>query len=95
MKPAFKCEYCKFIGTEEEVRKHEADCYDNYDLRGCNTCTHKKTYSSKSKEILWNYKCDCGVEIPEGKMMVNCIKYERKEKMDFVDDLFGGLFGGF
>ena len=30
MKPVFKCEYCNFIGTEEEVIKHEDDCSSNY-----------------------------------------------------------------
>lgn len=95
MKPVFKCDYCQFIGTEEEVHKHESDCYDNYDLRGCTTCLHKKTRSSKSKEILFNYKCDCGVEIPDGKMMINCIKYDRKEKTDTIDDFLSAMFGGF
>ena len=31
MQPVFKCEYCRFMGTEEEVKKHEAECVDNYD----------------------------------------------------------------
>jgi hypothetical protein len=83
------------MGTEDEVRKHESECLDNYDLKGCTTCMHKKTCPSKVEGVLWNYKCDHGVEIPEGKMMINCSKYERKKNMDFVDDLFGGLFGGF
>lgn len=95
MKPVFKCDYCKFVGTEEEVRKHESECYDNYDLRSCTTCAHGDTCLSKSEDIIWSYKCDCGVEIPEGKMMINCAKYDRKKKTDFVDDLFCGLFGGF
>lgn len=94
MKPVYKCDYCKFMGTEEEVRKHEAECYDNYDLRSCTTCSHKKTYPSKTKNILWNYKCNCGIEVPEGKMMTNCKQYERQEKTHAFDDLFGAMFGG-
>lgn len=96
MKPVFKCDYCEFMGTEDEVRYHEnEDCYYNYTKRSCTTCTHKKTYFSK--EIITSgfcYKCDCGIELPEGKMMVNCKSYERNEKKSDFDDVFGGLFGG-
>lgn len=89
MKPVFKCDYCNFIGTEEQVRKHEdEDCYDNYTKRSCTTCVHKSIASLKQ------YKCNCGIEIPEGKMMTQCKKYERKEKNDTFSDLLGGLFGG-
>ena len=93
MKPVYKCDYCNFIGTEDAVREHEARCYDNYDLRGCTTCTYKKTCPSE-KPLAWHFECDCGLEIPEGKMLVGCEKYERKEKTvynDFLDGLFGGL----
>lgn len=33
MKPVFKCDYCNFVGTQEEVEKHEPTCIDNYDKR--------------------------------------------------------------
>lgn len=89
MQPVFKCEYCKFMGTEEEVKKHEAECVDNYDKRSCTTCKHRKTYCNPT----WRYECENGIDIPEGKMFENCSSYERKEKVDY-GNLFGGLFGG-
>ena len=96
MKPVFKCEYCTFMGTEDEVYKHEEEeCLDNYTKKSCTTCNHKETYFPKEmRRLTMCYKCKCGIEIPEGKMMVNCKSYERKKKNDFVGDMFGGLFGG-
>lgn len=86
MKPVYKCDYCSFMGTEEEVTKHEVDCMDNYDRRSCYTCLHKKG--------LVKYECEAGKEIPEGKFYEFCPQYERKEKSEHpFDDLFGGLFG--
>jgi hypothetical protein len=81
------------MGTEEEVRKHEEECYNNYDLRSCTTCIHKKPYPSKELFGL-NFKCGCGIELPTGKMMTKCPKYEREESTNVFSDMFGGLFGG-
>ena len=92
MKPVYKCEYCNHMGTEEDVRKHEVECLDNYDRRSCFTCEHK------SLAGLNKYKCAVGREIPEGKIFEFCGDYERKEKTPTPEgqfaDLFGGLFGG-
>ena len=91
MKPVFKCDYCTFMGTEDEVSKHEIECIYNYDRKSCNTCKHRKL------EGFTKYKCDCGKEIPEGKMYEFCPSYERNiESKDIsgMKDLFGGLFGG-
>ena len=93
MKPVYKCDYCDFMGTEEDVRKHESECYHNYNLKSCTTCVNKKIDTSKGLFGMC-CKCDCGLELPEGKMRVNCGKYERKEYNDELNDLFGGLFGG-
>lgn len=91
MKPVFKCEYCKFMGTEEEVKEHEPICTDNYDRKSCYTCVHKKL-EPRNKQ--WLYKCKLGKEIPEGKIFEFCPQYERKEKPDNpLDGLFGGIFG--
>ena len=92
MKPVFKCEYCKFMGTEEEVMKHETDCVDNYDKKSCHTCKHRKTYF-RTTTI---YECENGVDIPEGKMFENCGSYERKEKEHYTTtgSIFGDIFGG-
>ena len=38
MKAIYKCEYCKLMGTEEEIAKHEEICIFNHDKKGCYTC---------------------------------------------------------
>ena len=93
MKPVFKCDYCDFMGTEEEVREHEAECYEHYDLRSCTTCVHKQICFSK-EFVSGYFKCKCGVDLSEGKMMLRCGKYERKEDTDDLGNIFSGLFGG-
>lgn len=91
MKPVFKCEYCDFMGTEEEVLKHEKDCIDNDDRRSCLTCKHRSFQSMNQ------FKCAVGKEIPEGHEITFCGKYERKEKSKYgnLNDIFGSFFGGF
>lgn len=91
MKPIFRCEYCNFTGTEEEVSKHEEECFDNYTKRSCWTCQHR--CFNGFTEI----KCEIGKEIPSGKMMTFCPEYERKEKQDYgssLNNIFGNMFGG-
>lgn len=44
MKPAFKCEYCNFIGTKEEVEEHEKVCIDNPDVKCCQNCKYSYSY---------------------------------------------------
>lgn len=89
MKPVFKCDYCIFMGTEEEVREHEPKCSDNYDRRSCLTCKHKKFKTIKQ------YECALDKEIPEGKIFEFCGGYERKEKSgDAYSDIFANFFGG-
>lgn len=92
MKPAFVCDYCSKIGTEEEIRKHEPVCMDNYDRRSCCTCTHKKSKFKNNRII---YECEIGREIPEGKMLEFCEFYERKEKNPLLNSLFDNMFGGY
>lgn len=89
MKPVFKCEYCKFMGTEEDVKNHEAECVDNYDKRSCTTCKHRKTYCNPT----WRCECENRVDISEGKIIENCDSYERKEKVNYRN-LFGDLLSG-
>lgn len=90
MHPVFKCDYCKFMGTEEEVREHEINCMDNYDRKSCYTCVHKKLKSEDGKYL---YLCEMGKEIPEGKIFEFCPQHERKEGSgflfgNFLDNLF-------
>ena len=91
MKPVFKCEYCDFMGTEEQVEKHEDTCFNNYNKRSCLTCKHKEI-------VKWNqYGCKCGNNIPENQIYEFCRDYDREEQKETkaFDDIFGGLFGGF
>lgn len=90
MKPVFRCDYCSFMGTEEEVKEHEIQCTENYDRRSCHTCQYKKYKTAMS------YECANGIEIPEGKLIEFCGKYEKREKSDnpwndIVDAMFGGV----
>lgn len=92
MKPVFKCDYCKFMGTEVEVKEHEPVCMDNYDRKSCYTCQHRGKLSMVNK--LAKYECDKSIDIPEGKIFEFCKSYERKEKTgnpyaDFMTNLFG------
>ena len=76
MKPVFKCDYCKFMGTEEEVKGHEPKCSDNYDRKSCYTCMHKKIGRVVDKDVddivngkaVIVYECRLGKEIPEGSL---------------------------
>lgn len=91
MKPVFMCDYCDFMGTEEEVKEHEPKCYKNYDRKSCYTCIHQKLNGLKG------YKCDCGKEIPEGHIYEFCDTYEKVIRLNAeskLTDIFGGLFGG-
>lgn len=89
MKPVFKCEYCTFMGTEEQVRAHEDTCTNNYDKKSCFTCKHKAYASVKQ------FKCNAGREIPEGMMFEHCEKYEQKEASKYDTpraDIFRSIF---
>ena len=88
MKPVFKCDYCKFMGTEEEVKEHEISCVYNYDRSSCHTCKHKEIAFKDCKSM---YKCKSGIDIPEGKMYEFCKSYDREEKSGFFTDFFNGL----
>lgn len=90
MKPVFKCDYCKFMGTEEEVMEHEPQCTDNYDRKSCYTCAHKQLTPNAKQ---WCYECKIGNKIPEGKIFEFCPKYEKRETTYTVGEgLFNYLF---
>ena len=40
MKPAFVCEYCGEVGSEEFIKKHEEECLYNPDNHTCYSCAH-------------------------------------------------------
>lgn len=90
MKPVFKCDYCNFVGTQEEVEKHEPTCIDNYDKKSCYICEHREFKNLKQ------FGCACGKEIPEGKLFEFCPEYKRKERPNSSTSIFrDNLFGGF
>lgn len=91
MKPVYKCDYCSYTGTEEEVKAHEEKCFNNYDRRNCRTCEHRKI--EKSALGNFQYKCDAGKEIPVNHMIEFCNSYEKKDTQfsNGVYDIFSGL----
>lgn len=90
MKPVFKCDYCKFVGTEEEVKEHEQNCMCNYNRNSCHTCEYKEVDFNKNGKII--YKCKVDMDIPEGKIYEFCKSYKEKKRSNYFDDLFGNIF---
>jgi hypothetical protein len=90
MKPLFRCEYCNKTGIEEEIAKHEEECFYNYNKHSCTTCKRAQIKGLK-------YSCAGGKDIPEGKMFIGCDLYiwdgEDHSKVD-SSSVFGNLFGG-
>ena len=96
MKQVYKCDYCSFMGTEEEVREHEPNCHENYDMRSCYTCKNRGKMTMEESKV--KYECEVGKDIPAGCIMQHCDLYEQKEKSqysDLISSMFGngGLFG--
>ena len=93
MKPVYKCDYCSFMGTEEEVRDHEPLCMENYDMKSCYTCKNRGDITMEDRKI--KYECQAGRDIPAGNIYQNCNFYDRKEKKESIfGNLFGSPFGG-
>lgn len=95
MKPVYKCDYCSFMGTEEEVREHEPKCTENYDMKSCYTCKNRGRLSMVDFKI--KYECEVGRDIPAGCIIKHCDLYEQKEKSksifgEFANNLFGTGF---
>lgn len=38
MKPAYKCEYCDKVSSEDVIREHEEKCLYNPENKTCYTC---------------------------------------------------------
>lgn len=93
MKPVFKCDYCNFMGTEEEVKEHEPICMNNYDRRSCYTCQHKGKLSLVNNLV--KYECNKEIDIPEGNIFEFCSSYERHEGKSPLYDAMKGFFSGF
>lgn len=91
MKPVFKCDYCSKMGTEDEIREHEPNCHDNYDMKSCYTCEHKDGITMEDGRV--KYKCKNGRDIPAGHIYKFCEEYKQAEKKS--SGLFNDLFGKF
>lgn len=81
MKPVFKCDYCDFVGTENEVTNHEPNCRENYNMKSCYTCKHNEKAEFVEGGI--KYICDKGKDIPVNNIYEFCDEYEKKEKKEF------------
>lgn len=89
MRQIFKCEYCAFLGTEEEVIAHEKVCTSNYNRKSCYTCMHQKYKTGVG------FSCAKDIQILDGKINEFCECYEREKASDTsLASLFGVLFGG-
>ena len=89
MKQVYKCDYCSYMGTEEEVKKHEPTCHNNYDAKNCYTCKHQGFGGMEDNLI--KYKCQKEIDIPAGHVCCFCKSYERKEKSDSLSSIFGDM----
>lgn len=89
MKPVYKCDYCFYMGTEEEVKEHEPKCFYNYDMKNCYTCKHKMF--GGMEDSLVKYKCENDIDIPAGYIYDFCDSYERKEKSSSLSGAFSWL----
>ena len=74
MKPVYKCDYCSYMGTEEEVKEHEPVCSNNYDAKNCHTCKHKRIVGMK--DMITQRECMNGMNIPDGYICTSCSSYE-------------------
>lgn len=92
MKPLFRCDYCPFTGTEDEVREHEPKCMNNYDKESCYTCAHRGKLTMINGHF--KYQCNKDIDIPEDNIYEYCKLYERVIRLSanrIVENLFGGF----
>ena len=93
MKPVYKCDYCSFMGTEEEVKEHEPKCTENYDMRSCYTCIHRGDVKVQNNGI--KYECKAGKDVPWDSVYKHCNLYEKKVKGESpYSDILASMFGG-
>ena len=75
MQPVFKCDFCSFMGSQQEVQEHTRKCTNNFERKNCLSCVHKSWEGV-------DFKCDCGKHIPAGQMIEFCDQYEYKKKVE-------------
>ena len=77
MKPIYRCDYCPKTGTEEELKKHEAQCVYNKAKRACFTCGYRKGWG------FGTFKCQQNIEIPKDSYIEDCPNWaEDKHEFD-------------
>ena len=74
MKPVYKCDWCKTMGTEEEILEHEKTCMANINLRSCYTCVNRKGLAA--------LECKAGINIPGDHYIQHCDKWEEGKSLD-------------
>ena len=75
MKPVYKCDWCKTMGSEEEILEHEKTCMRNINLHSCHTCDNRKGLTTLEWKV--------GVNIPENHYIQHCDKWEEGKPLDF------------
>ena len=87
MRPLYRCDYCDFTGTEDEVKSHEEGCIKNHTLKGCFTCAHCNTDGFSS------ITCMAGRDIPDGHMIQGCYLYAKGSvEVSGIMKVFSDLF---
>lgn len=64
MKKVFKCDYCNYIGTAEEVTEHEKTCLKNPDVKCCYNCQYAYTRSSTTLDLTLPFVCSYNITEP-------------------------------
>lgn len=88
MKPVYKCDWCKTIGTEEEILEHEKTCTLNTNLHTCYTCANRKGLAT--------LECRVGIDIPKDSYIQHCDKWKEGEPLDLsnpMGNIFDMVFG--
>lgn len=86
MKPVYKCDWCKTIGTEEEILEHEKTCMTNINLHSCYTCANRKGLATLG--------CKVGIDIPKDSYIQHCDKWKEGEPLD-LNNPMGNIFDMF
>ena len=91
MKEVFKCDYCNYIGTAEEVAEHEKTCLCNLKTECCYTCKYirRNTKITLACDRRGFYVCDYNdTFIYRTKNLLPnkeiCEHYERREDCEIL-----------
>ena len=88
MKQLFRCDYCDRTGIAEEITEHEESCINNYNKKSCWTCKYAESKGFK-------FICNADKDIPDGKYIAQCDKYEYNEKNHTTEESLTSRFNIF